>query len=58
VQGQNVSLVFSCGSAPLSGVAVPLSLNQTALELYGTAIGGHSSSGMTCRIDGVCVPVL
>jgi uncharacterized protein (TIGR03437 family) len=33
-------------------------VNQTALELFGTGIRGHSPSGVTCTIGGVSVPVL
>jgi uncharacterized protein (TIGR03437 family) len=57
VQGGNVAPVFSCGNAPLSCTAVPIALNQTVLELYGTGIRGHSSSGVTCTVGGLSVPV-
>ena len=57
VQGGNSSPVFSCGSAPLSCAAVPIPVNQTVLELYGTGIRGHSATGVTCTIGGVSVPV-
>ena len=58
VEGQSASLVYSCGSAPGSCAAVPIGLNQTVLELYGTGIRGHSASGVTCTVGGVSVPVL
>jgi uncharacterized protein (TIGR03437 family) len=56
-QDGSISPVFSCGSAPLSCVAVPIALNQTVLELYGTGIRGATSS-VTCTIGGVAAPVL
>lgn len=57
VQGQNASLIFTCGTAPLSCTPVPVAFNQTVLELYGTGIRGHSPSGVACTIGGVPVPV-
>jgi uncharacterized protein (TIGR03437 family) len=56
VQGTNGSPIFSCGSAPLSCTAVPINVNQTVLELFGTGIRGHSAP-VTCSIGGVPVPV-
>ena len=56
VQGTNASLVFTCGPAPLSCTAVPINVNQTVLELYGTGIRGHSA-GVTCTIGGISVAV-
>ncbi len=56
VQGTNASLIFSCGSAPLSCAPVPVNVNQTVLELYGTGIRGHSTP-VTCTIGGVFAPV-
>lgn len=56
VQGTKNSLIFSCGSAPLSCTAVPVNMTQTVLELYGTGIRGHSTP-VTCTIGGTSVPV-
>ena len=57
VEGQNASLIFTCGAAPLSCTGVPVAFNQTVLELYGTGIRGASLSGVVCTIGGVSVPV-
>lgn len=56
LQGQNASLIFSCGAAPLSCTAVPVIVNQTVLELYGTGIRGHQTP-VTCTIGGISAPV-
>jgi uncharacterized protein (TIGR03437 family) len=56
VQGTNASLIFTCGSAPLSCTPVPVNVNQTVLELYGTGIRGHSTP-VACTIGGVSAPV-
>ena len=56
VQGSNVSPIFSCGSEPLSCTAIPINVNQTVLELYGTGIRGHSSP-VTCTMGGTSVAV-
>jgi polysaccharide biosynthesis protein PslG len=61
VTGEAYSLVYSCGSAPLSCTASPIALSpatETVLELYGTGIRGHTPPGVTCAIGGVPVPVL
>ena len=57
VQGQNAALIFSCGPGPVACTGLPVNLNQTVLELYGTGIRGHSASGVTCTVGGVTVPV-
>jgi len=58
IQGQNASLIFSCGSSPLSCVPIPVNVNQTVIELYGTGIRGLSVSGVGCTVGGISVPVL
>ncbi|HUI56849.1 MAG TPA: hypothetical protein VLY04_17865 [Bryobacteraceae bacterium] len=53
------SLTFSCGAAPLSCVSVPIVLDSTVLELYGTGIRGRSGlAGVSCVVGGVPAQVL
>jgi uncharacterized protein (TIGR03437 family) len=56
-QGPVSSLIFSCGSAPLSCTAVPVAVNQTILELFGTGIRGDPA-GVSCTIGGIAAQVL
>jgi len=55
LEGQNAALIFSCAAAQ-GCTALPVGLNQTTLELYGTGIRGYRS-GVSCTVGGVAAPV-